>query len=176
MSQQQFIDNLVNNVDQLIEEYQHNKAQGRKTFALPDWSPESVPVQEWQAVALWWKYKPWAVYQKWYPFTTSLVKDGPTHRATGHLILKPQSKTPKHRHLDWGNKIILHIPLIIPKGDVGFWIDGKIHRWKVGEAFAFDITKEHYGFNNTDQERVLLVMEFDAELWGDTLRQYQTLD
>ena len=174
--QQQFLDALVSNTENLIAEYQLNKQQGRKTVTLPDWSDESVPVEEWQAVALWWKYRPWKVYQKHFPVTTNLVKDGPTHRATGHLILKPHSQTPKHQHLDWGNKIIMHLPLIVPEGDVGFWVDGQVYRWTVGKLFTFNITKEHYGFNNSDEERVLLVMDFDADIWGDTLKQYMALE
>lgn len=174
--QQQFLDNLVDNTANFIAEYQLNKKEGRKTFALPDWSDKHIPVQEWRGVALWWNYRPWAIYQKYFPLTTSLVRTGPTHRATGHLILNPHSKTPKHRHLDWGNKIILHLPLVIPNGDVGFCIEGEIYRWGVGKLFAFDITKEHHGFNNTDEERVLLVMDFDAEVWGETLKKYMYME
>ena len=47
--------------------------------------------------------------------------------------------------IDWGNKIILHLPMIIPEGDVGFWLDGQVHRWKNGELFSFDISKNHKG-------------------------------
>jgi aspartyl/asparaginyl beta-hydroxylase (cupin superfamily) len=66
--------------------------------------------------------------------------------------------------------------MIVPKGDVGFWVDGQIHRWKVGELFAFDIKKEHYGFNHTDKDRAIFVLDFDADEWGEALKPYMTLE
>ena len=62
------------------------------------------------------------------------------------------------------------------KGDVGFWLDGQVHRWKNGELFSFDISKNHYGFNNTDQERALLVLDFDSDEWGEALKPYMRLE
>jgi aspartyl/asparaginyl beta-hydroxylase (cupin superfamily) len=172
--QQYFLDRLVDNTDNLIKEYCLN--ENIKKTSIPDWSEDPIPSQEWQSVGLWWNYKPRKLYQKHFPLTTSLVEIGPTHKATGHLLLKPNSSTPKHNHKDWGNKVILHLPLIIPEGDVGFWIDGNIYRWTVGKLFSFNITKDHQGFNNTDKNRVLLVMDFDSEIWGETLRKYMALE
>jgi aspartyl/asparaginyl beta-hydroxylase (cupin superfamily) len=165
-----FIKQLEDNFENILAEYLKNI--GKRTIAIPGYDEESTPLQDWRAVSLWWDYKPWPIYQKWYPLTTALVEKGPTHRATGWLILKAHSKTPIHSHLDWGNKIILHFPMVIPEGDVGFSVDGKIHRWEPGKIFAFDIKKEHYGFNNTNEDRSIFVLDFDADEWGETLRPY----
>lgn len=172
--QRAFLKNLEANFQNILDEY--NKNKHRRTIPIPDWSGDATPLPEWRAIALWWDYEPSPIYQKLFPFTTELLRNGPTHRATGWLILKPQSETPKHVHADWGRKIILHLPMIIPKGDVGFWVNGKIHRWVPGELFAFDVTQEHYGFNHTDGERSMLVLDFDADLWGEALKPYMTLD
>ena len=171
---QEFLQRLVDNKDVILQEYLENL--GKRTIAIPGYDEGSTPIPEWRAVALWWDHKPWPIYHKWFPKSTELVREGPTHRASGWLILKPHSRTPLHTHHDWGNKIIMHLPMIIPEGDVGFWVDGKIHRWKVGELFAFDITKEHYGFNNTDEDRAIFVLDFDADEWGEALRPYMTLE
>lgn len=171
---QEFLQRLVDNKDVILQEYLDNL--GKRTIAIPGYDEESTPIQEWRAVALWWDYKPWPIYQKWFPKSTELVRDGPTHRASGWLILKPHSQTPQHTHTNWGNKIILHLPMIIPEGDVGFWVEGKVHRWKVGELFAFDITKEHYGFNHTDSERAIFVLDFDADEWREALQPYMKLE
>jgi len=168
-----FIQRLIDNQYKLLDEYKTNL--GKRTVALPGYE-DPAPIQDWRGIALWWDYKPWRAYQKWFPFSTELVRHGPDHRASGWLILRPQSKTPQHSHQDWGDKIILHIPQIIPEGDVGFWVDGKIHRWKMGELFAFDITKEHYGFNYTDQERAIFVLDFDRKEWGEFLEPFMHLE
>ena len=172
LDQQAFLDTLVKNTDMFIQEYLENL--GKRTIPIPDYDENSTPLKDWRGIYLWWNHKPWLIYQKWFPKSTNLLQRGPTHRGTGISILKPHSATPNHAHTDnsWSNKIIVHLPLIIPDGDVGFWVDGKIHRWKVGELFAFDITKPHYGFNNTDQDRVILILDFNAEDWRDTLKQY----
>jgi aspartyl/asparaginyl beta-hydroxylase (cupin superfamily) len=106
------------------------------------------------------------------PVTTSIVKDGPTHRATGWLLLEPESRTPEHSHHDWGHKIIVHIPTYIPKGDVGFSVDGKVHRWEVGKPFAFDCYSKHYGFNNTKERRSIMVLDFDYDTYYNELKKY----
>lgn len=170
--QQEFLEKLIAHKDIIFEEYQSAK---RRAQPLPDWE-YGTPVPNWKGVALWWDYKPWPFTQRKMPTTTELVREGPTHRASGLLILDPQSKTPKHNHLDWGNKIILHLPITVPEGDTGFWVDGKIHHWKEGKLFAFDVRKDHYGYNNTDYERALFVLDFNAEEWGEALSPYMSLE
>jgi aspartyl/asparaginyl beta-hydroxylase (cupin superfamily) len=170
----QFLKNIQDNFQNILDEYLKNKH--KRTIPVPDWSSGAKPLAEWRAIALWWDYEPSPIYQKLFPFTTELLRNGPTHRATGWLILKPHSRTPLHNHIDWGRKIILHLPMIIPEGDVGFWVGGKLHRWVPGELFAFDISKDHYGFNNTDEERAMLVLDFDADEWGEALKPYMRLE
>ena len=170
--QQEFLEKLIAHKDTIFEEYQSAK---RRAQPLPDWEDGTL-VPNWKGVALWWDYKPWPFTQRKMPTTTKLIREGPSHRASGLLILDPQSKTPKHNHLDWGNKIILHLPITVPEGDTGFWVDDKIHHWKEGKLFAFDVRKDHYGYNNTDHERALFVLDFDAEEWGEALSPYMSLE
>jgi aspartyl/asparaginyl beta-hydroxylase (cupin superfamily) len=175
--QQKFLDTLIGSTDILLQEYLENAH--KRTIPMPGFDEHSTPQQDWRGIALWWRQEPWPIYQRWFPKSTELVRNGPAHNSTGPLILKPHSATPKHNHTEydyWHNKIIAHIPLIIPEGDVGFWVGGKVHRWKVGEMFAFDITKEHYGFNNTDEDRVIFILDFDATVWGEVLKPYMLLE
>jgi aspartyl/asparaginyl beta-hydroxylase (cupin superfamily) len=177
VDQQKFLDTLVENTGVFIQEYLDNAH--RRTIPMPGFDENETPQQDWRGVSLWWRQKPWPIYQSWYPKSTELVRHGPAHNATGPLILKPGATTPAHTHTDsryWNNKIIAHLPLIIPEGDVGFCVGDKIHRWKVGELFAFDITKIHYGFNNTKHDRVIFILDFDSTVWGDTLKPYMTLE
>ena len=166
--QQEFLTRLMDNTDRILEEYQSARV---RTLALPDWDEECTPLDYWRQITLWWEGEPQPVYQKKFPFCTELFAHGPNHRATGFLILNPHSKTPQHNHEGWPGRYILHLPLIVPEGDVGFWVDGQIHRWRVGEPFVFDEYKEHYGFNNTDGTRVMAAMCFDEE-WKQVLQPY----
>lgn len=171
VDKENFVPMLLENYDKMFDEYcNYNK----RTTPLPDWET-AKPIENWRSITLWWNYKPSKMTQKYFPITTELVREGPTHRASGWLLLKPQSETPKHRHLDWDRKIILHIPMVIPKGDVGFWIDGNIHRWVPRQPFAFDVTQEHYGFNHTDELRSMFVLDFNYDEWYEVLRPYMTL-
>lgn len=166
-----FIQNIIDNFDVILDEY--NAASTKRTIAIPGYDELSTPLENWRGISLWWDHKPWPVYQKRCPITTELIRNGPDHRASGWLILLPQSETPRHNHKAWGDKkIIFHLPMIIPEGDVGFDVGGKIHRWKVGEPFAFDVREDHHGFNHTDQTRVLFVLDFDYDEWYDTLSPY----
>jgi aspartyl/asparaginyl beta-hydroxylase (cupin superfamily) len=173
VNKQAFIQSILDNQDKIIAEYH---ACPRKSIPLYGFDGTGKPLTEWRTVTLWWDQQPWKFFQKHLPFTTELVRVGPTHQGTGWLILEPQSRTPEHNHKNWGHKIIIHLPTEIPDGDLGFCVEGKVHKWTMGELFAFDADKNHYGFNNTDQTRAILVMEFDYDEWIDTLRPYMLLD
>jgi aspartyl/asparaginyl beta-hydroxylase (cupin superfamily) len=166
--QRAFIDNIINNWSTIMVEYDNVK----KTIPLRDFSEVSKPTVDWRAITLWWNYKQLAPFQKQMPLTTEMVRHGPSHRATGWLILNPNSQTPIHNHLDWGHKIIMHIPTYIPEGDLGFNVDGKVYKWKMGEIFAFDCYQNHYGFNNTSEARSVMVLDFIYDEWIDTLKEY----
>jgi aspartyl/asparaginyl beta-hydroxylase (cupin superfamily) len=173
INQKEFIENFIKHKDTVINEY---IACPRKSIPLYGFDGSGKPLTEWRTVTLWWDKEPWRIFQKYFPFTTDLVRTGPTHQGTGWLILEPNSRTPEHNHISWGHKIIVHLPTEIPEGDTGFWVEGKVHRWKMGELFAFDANKTHYGFNNTGNPRSIFVMEFDYDEWIDTLRPYMLLD
>jgi aspartyl/asparaginyl beta-hydroxylase (cupin superfamily) len=169
--QLQFIKDLVSNTDDIRDEYLNFN---RRTIPLPDW--EGNIVEGWNGIALWWNYSPWPHSQKRCPLTTKLVTDGPSHRTTGWLLLKPNSRVPTHNHKEWGHKIIVHLPMVIPEGDSGFYVDGKYYKWKYGEIFAFDGNSDHSGYNNTDEIRSVFVLDFDYDEWYDTLREYMVLN
>ena len=168
-----FIFSIIENQKTIIDEYLNCK---RKSIPLYGFDGSGTPLPEWRTITLWWDKEPWRIFQKYMPFTTELVRNGPTHHGTGWLILNGNTETPKHNHINWGHKIIIHVPTVIPEGDLGFWVEGKVHRWKMNEIFAFDANKDHYGFNRTNETRAMLVMEFDYDEWYDTLRPYMTLE
>lgn len=162
------IDDILANWDTIMAEYNTVK----RSIPLYDWNDQSTLLTDWRAVTLWWNHKPFAPVQKKMPFTTELLRNEPSHRATGWLILNPHTSTPVHTHHDWDHRIIVHIPTYIPEGDVGFNVEGNVYRWKMGEVFAFDCHREHFGFNNTDEARSIMVMDFDYDTYIDQLKPY----
>jgi len=169
----EFINNIIANQDAIIEEYTNFN---RRRIPLPGWDKDKTQVPGWSGVALWWDHKAWPSSQRRCPITTELVREGPEHRATGWLVLRPGAKTPEHNHIDWGKrKIILHLPTVLPEGESGFVVEGKTYNWKMGELFAFDATKNHYGYNDTNEERSIFVLDFDYDEWYEILKEYMRI-
>lgn len=166
---QQFVNRLIDHADVIRNEYLNFK---RRSIPIPGWDEAKTIVEGWSGIGLWWDYVGWVASQRRCPITTELVRHGPDHRATGWVILEPHSRTPEHDHKEWGRKIITHLPMILPEGDSGFVVEGNLYRWKMGELFAFDAAKPHYGYNNTDGKRVIFVVAFDYDEWIDVLKQY----
>ncbi len=66
-----------------------------------------------------------------------------------------------------------HLGLIIPKDreKCRIRVGDEICVWQPGEIFVFDDTYEHEVWNDTDEERVILLFDFDRpmRLWGRAL-------
>jgi len=171
--QRKFINDLLENQDIIIEEYLNFN---RRRIPLSGWDEDKSKVDGWSGVALWWDHKQWPSSQRRCPATTELVRNGPEHRATGWLVLESMSRTPEHNHEDWGKrKIILHLPCVLPEGESGFVVEGKTYHWKMGELFAFDALKNHYGYNNTNESRSIFVLDFDYDEWYEVLKDYMRI-
>lgn len=72
-------------------------------------------------------------------------------------LLKPRTHIPPHTGVT-NTRTIVHLPLIVPPG-CGFRVGGETREWKVGEAFAFDDTIEHEAWNDSDELRVVLILD-----------------
>jgi len=62
--------------------------------------------------------------------------------------------------------IRFHYPLIVPKNpeDCWFEINGHHFFWEEGVPLAFDDTREHWVKNQTDETRVVLIIDFNADM------------
>lgn len=72
-------------------------------------------------------------------------------------ILRPRTRLPAHTGVS-NARAIVHLPLIVPPG-CGFRVGGETRAWREGEAFAFDDTIEHEAWNDSDQPRVVLILD-----------------
>ena len=99
-------------------------------------------------------------YARELPFTKTLVDEYiSSHCAVSISILEAGGFIPAHTGANDGC-LRMHLGLIIPAGDTGICVDGKVYNWREGECFIFDDTKEHFAWNRTNDDRVVLLIDF----------------
>ena len=76
-----------------------------------------------------------------------------------YSLFRPGARTTLHRNAD-RYALRAHLGLQIPKGDIGIRIEGRDHRWKEGEIFAWDPTDEHVAWNDTQEDRLIMIIDF----------------
>lgn len=95
------------------------------------------------------------------PQTAALVDRVPNAVVAFYSIFEPQTYVPRHRGVTSG-LINVHLPLIVPPEAAGrceIRIDDTVHRWTPGEFLIFDETYEHEVWNDTQQPRVILLLQ-----------------
>ncbi len=97
------------------------------------------------------------------PRTTALVRQIPELNSAFFSILAPGTHIPDHRGVTKG-LLTCHLGLIVPKGPVRMRVDKAFVRWAEGETLVFDDTYRHEVWNDTDQTRVVLLVQFERPL------------
>ena len=96
------------------------------------------------------------------PATSDALKAVPGLRTAMFSIHDPGMAIPPHKGVTAG-MCVFHLGLKVPKDTVNCAIrvsDEMVH-WQDGKAFVFDDTKEHETWNRTEDERVILLVQFD---------------
>lgn len=89
-------------------------------------------------------------------------------------LLKPRSRIPAHTGMV-NCRLICHLPLIVPP-ECGFRVAAETREWKVGELLVFDDSVEHEAWNNSDENRLVLIFDvWRPDLTEDEKRQIDTL-
>ncbi|MGE5562322.1 MAG: aspartyl/asparaginyl beta-hydroxylase domain-containing protein [Bacillota bacterium] len=78
-------------------------------------------------------------------------------------LLAPRTHIPPHTGVA-NTRLVCHLPLIVPP-NCGFRCGATTREWKTGEAFVFDDTIEHEAWNDSDELRVVLIVD----LWPPAL-------
>lgn len=94
------------------------------------------------------------------PVTASLLEQIPDMKTAFFSILSPGKHIPAHKGVFKG-LIRSHLGLIIPgkKGDCLMRIDNQKIFWEEGKTVVFDDTYEHEVWNNSNQVRVVLLID-----------------
>lgn len=81
-------------------------------------------------------------------------------------LLKGGARIPAHTGM-LNTRLICHLPLVVPPG-CGFRVGNEVREWEVGKLLIFDDTIEHEAWNDSDQDRVVLIFDvWRPELTAD---------
>jgi aspartyl/asparaginyl beta-hydroxylase (cupin superfamily) len=80
-------------------------------------------------------------------------------------LLAPRTRIPPHTGVA-NTRLVCHLPLIVPP-KCGFRCGATTTEWHVGKTFVFDDTIEHEAWNESDELRVVLIVD----LWAPSLSE-----
>lgn len=84
-------------------------------------------------------------------------------------LLAPRTRIPPHTGVA-NTRLVCHLPLIVPSG-CGFRVGASTCEWEVGKAFVFDDTIEHEAWNDSDELRVVLIVDLWPPALGPSERE-----
>jgi beta-hydroxylase len=131
-------------------------------------SPDQARIshsQKWKAFFLWGMGDELTGNTARCPQTAALLRKVPGLRSAWFSILGPRYKIKPHRGITKG-VLRSHLGLIVPRDwkRCRMWVDEQPVRWREGVCFVFDDARVHRVFNNTDEERVVLLFDFDRPM------------
>jgi aspartyl/asparaginyl beta-hydroxylase (cupin superfamily) len=134
--------------------------------------PDGAPINQWAEL----NHSPkWSVFFLWEngqrnekhcarcPRTAAICEQIPMMGLEGFAptvmfsILAPHTHIPPHSSVT-NARLVLHLPLIAPEG-CRFRVGNEIREWKFGKAWVFDDTIDHEAWNDSDQVRVILMID-----------------
>lgn len=108
------------------------------------------------------------------PRTAAALEAAPLCRVRAHSpeacysVLAPGAHILPHRGVT-NTRLVTHLPLIVPDGDLALNVSGELKRWEVGRCFSFDDTYEHEAWNRSDQTRVVVLLD----VWNPYLTEVE---
>lgn len=117
----------------------------------------------WSTLYLWENGGPVEKNVARFPKTFEALRNVPlphiTTRAPSILfsMLKAGARIQPH-HGMINTRLICHLPLIVPR-DCGFRVGNEVRPWEVGKLLIFDDTIEHEAWNDSDEDRVILIFD-----------------
>ena len=135
----------------------HSEYKAIEKFNTP-WGEEEIYNKGWEVFGLIHKNDDLVENQDLCPFTTNLIKQIPKVFIAGFSILKPNCVI--YPHYGYNNKVLRsHLGLDCPK-DAYLKVEDRVQCWENGEMFVFDDTKIHEACNNSDETRVIFILDF----------------
>jgi aspartate beta-hydroxylase len=117
----------------------------------------------WSALFLYNEGRPQQQHIERCPRTMAALSHAPRHEVPNRAPtiwfsrLEPKTRIPPHTGAT-NTRLIVHIPLIVPPG-CGFRVGSEVREWRPGTALVFDDTIEHEAWNDSDEERVVMIFD-----------------
>ncbi len=95
-----------------------------------------------------------------FPVTEEVIKSIPSIASCAFSKLKPNTQIRPHTG-DANLMYRVHLPLIVPSSlpACGFKVKNEETSWEEGTPFAFCDAHEHEAWNNTNQDRIVLILD-----------------
>ena len=117
----------------------------------------------WSVYYLWREGRAVEQHQSRCPRTTDLLSRIPRLDVPGagptafFSMLQPRTSIPGHVGVT-NSRLIVHLPLVIPSG-CRFRVGSETRPWVTGTAWVFDDTIDHEAWNDSDEERAILIFD-----------------
>jgi beta-hydroxylase len=97
------------------------------------------------------------------PVTASVLAQVPGLNSGFFSILKAGTHIPRHTGVTKG-LVTCHLGLVVPDGPLRMIVHDQELRWREGEALFFDDTYPHEVWNDTNEIRIILLIQFERPL------------
>ena len=92
------------------------------------------------------------------PVTVNLLKTVPGLTTAGYSRLRPQTHI--RPHFGYTKAVLrCHLGLVVPS-HCGLRVGAEVKCWTEGRCLVFDDTLEHEAWNRSDQDRIVLLIDF----------------
>lgn len=131
-------------------------------------SPDQVRIshsQKWRAFFLWGMGEELTSNTARCPKTAAMLRKVPGLRSAWFSILAPNYRIKPHRGITKG-VLRSHLGLIVPQPPklCRMVVGGERMHWYEGKCFVFDDSMLHQVWNKSDQERAILLFDFDRPM------------
>ena len=110
------------------------------------------------------------------PATWTTVLQAPVPRIAGwgptvlFSLLKGGARIAPHSGM-FNTRLVCHLPLIVPP-NCRFRVGNEVRTWEVGKLLIFDDTIEHEAWNDSDEDRVVLIFD----IWRPELSERERFE
>lgn len=127
----------------------------------------------WKRFHIKWYHDAFPSAVQYCPKTVALVNSIPGVNAAAFTMLPPGTQLGRHRD-PFAVSLRYHLGLVVPKQPgCDIWIDGNKRTWSEGGDFVFDETYIHWARNDTDENRIILFVDFTRPLHTPVMRALQ---
>ena len=135
----------------------------RPSEAADSYLAGSAGLQSWNAYFFYRHGQRYPAHCEQCPQTIAVLDACPLVRIREHgpeicfSLLAPGSHILPHQGVT-NTRAVVHLPLVVPE-DCALTVGSEIHRWRVGEAVAFDDTFMHEAWNRSNRLRAIVLMD-----------------